>query len=61
MSTRVYMLVNLVYADSGHVARILQEKPDIAEIDVLDGLCKDWAVENHRAKGNLKKEVIGHV
>jgi hypothetical protein len=51
MSTRVYMLVNLVCADSGHVARILQEKLDIAEIDVLDGLCKDWAVEITERKG----------
>lgn len=37
MSARVYVILDLVHAQSAQVARILQTKPGVAEIDVLDG------------------------
>lgn len=37
MPTRVYVILDLVCADTGQVARILQGKPGVAEVDVLAG------------------------
>lgn len=37
MSARVYILVDLVHADSAQVAQNLQGKLGVVEIDVLDG------------------------
>jgi len=37
MPTRVYVLLDLVCADIGRVARMLQGKPGVAEVDILAG------------------------
>ncbi|MFW6102533.1 MAG: hypothetical protein ACOC6O_02630, partial [Chloroflexota bacterium] len=37
MSARIYILFDLVHANSAQVARIFHGKPGLAEIDVLDG------------------------
>jgi hypothetical protein len=38
MSAKVYVLLDLVHARSAQVARILRTKPDVAQIDLLDGV-----------------------
>jgi hypothetical protein len=37
MSAKVYVLLDLVHADSAQLAQILRGKPGVAEIDVLEG------------------------
>jgi hypothetical protein len=37
MSAKVYILIDLVDADSAQVAQILRRKPGVAEIDILEG------------------------
>ncbi len=37
MSAKVYMLLDVVHADSVQLAQFLQAKPGVAEIDVLEG------------------------
>lgn len=37
MSARVYVLLELVHANSAQVARLVRQKPGVAQVDVLDG------------------------